>query len=249
MESIEELQLSNQKLREMNTLKDKLIAVIAHDVRNQLQSIAILLQMLLGEKDSITQEEFNELVNNVSASSKKATVLLNDLMFWSEYQSIENPEEFYDEINLWRFTEECLRIFREEGNNEFEFVNNVDNNVYINTDVKMLNLVFRLLIEAHKKMYKGKGKIEINSPFPSGQIEISIKNINAEGTMDEVSELSDVSSRFAKYGIKGEKGTGIGLILCHYMLGKNDAKLLLKGNAAKIFEFIVSLPANMLIVT
>jgi signal transduction histidine kinase len=60
----------------------------------------------------------------------------------------------------------------------------------------------------------------------------------------DISKIFRIDSKHKTLGTKGEKGTGIGLILCNEFIEKNGGKIEVKSEVGQGSEFSFTLPVK-----
>ena len=65
-------------LEDMNNVKDKLFSIVSHDLKDSITSIKAFLDLL--KEDSISDEEFNSLIPELSENADNASSLLLNLL-------------------------------------------------------------------------------------------------------------------------------------------------------------------------
>jgi PAS domain S-box-containing protein len=84
-EAKEELEKANQRLRELDKLKDNFLSTVSHELRTPLTSIKSFTEILLNyEEDRTTQLEFLGIINE---ESDRLTRLINDFLDLSKIQA------------------------------------------------------------------------------------------------------------------------------------------------------------------
>jgi signal transduction histidine kinase len=98
--------------------------------------------------------------------------------------------------------------------------------LYINADIMMLKTVLRNLIDnAIKFSFEG-GRIDILAGKTSNNITISVVDFGTGMAPEVKAKLFDISTITTVTGTSGEKGTGMGLILCADLVKKNNGEIL-----------------------
>jgi signal transduction histidine kinase len=82
----EELYVQKEELANSNTTKDKLISILAHDLRNPFHTIIGFSDLIINDFNQITDEELKEYIELINSSSKKANELLDNILQWSRLQ-------------------------------------------------------------------------------------------------------------------------------------------------------------------
>src|SRR5690625_3208933 len=100
-------QLEKQKgeLEEVNRSKDKLFAIVSHDLRGTLGSMQSILSLI--KDDMLTVEEFQELIPLMEASVQENLNVMEDLLAWAQGQ-ISEVKLYIEEIDLTGLLEEVI---------------------------------------------------------------------------------------------------------------------------------------------
>lgn len=83
----EELERKNEELRRLNDLKNSFLGVAAHDLRNPIGNIQMVMELLMSKRINITPEEREEMLSDVDMQSRYMLNLLNDLLDVSHIES------------------------------------------------------------------------------------------------------------------------------------------------------------------
>lgn len=78
------LEKKNAELEELNTTKEKLFSIIAHDLRSPIAQLRNTLDLV--NRKLLTPEEFNKLTEHVSIQVKQLQGGLDNLLKWSNSQ-------------------------------------------------------------------------------------------------------------------------------------------------------------------
>jgi signal transduction histidine kinase len=87
-----------------------------------------------------------------------------------------------------------------------------------------------------------KGKIEIKYHENRDSIELHIIDTGVGIPPKSVEKLFRIDENISTNGTRGEKGTGLGLILCKEFIEKNGGEISVKSEVGKGSEFIITLP-------
>ncbi|MDH5762254.1 MAG: hybrid sensor histidine kinase/response regulator [Nitrospinota bacterium] len=84
---IRELELQNEKLEELDRIKNTFLGTAMHDLRNPLASIRGFTDLFLMGKDSFTDDEKTEFMEIIHQTSQDLLSLVNDLLDISVFES------------------------------------------------------------------------------------------------------------------------------------------------------------------
>jgi signal transduction histidine kinase len=115
--------------------------------------------------------------------------------------------------------------------------------VYVFADYKMIDTVLRNLISNSIKYTPPGGKIEIIVDVKNNNAVIFIKDNGVgidEETQKKLFTIGDIKST----GTSGEKGTGLGLLLCKDFIEKNKGTISVESSPGKGSTFIFTIPLS-----
>jgi signal transduction histidine kinase len=124
------------------------------------------------------------------------------------------------------------------------------NETLITADINMLNSILRNLISNAIKFTNENGLIEIgivNQDFKHSKlntdfIEIFVRDNGIGMTKEIIDKLFRIDENVTSIGTNGEKGTGLGLILCKEFTEKHNGKIRVESEVGKGSIFYVSFP-------
>ena len=104
------LEAQNQKLRELDDLKNKFLGMAAHDLRNPLTSIIGFSSVLTSDYEGFSPDEHKQYTGIIESSSKKMLALVNNLLDISVIES-GNLRLQIDPNSLAKAIRERMAIF------------------------------------------------------------------------------------------------------------------------------------------
>jgi len=244
----EELSVLNSKLKKINSDKDKLFSIIAHDLKNPFTAMLGLSEILKDEFKTMNDEDKIRMINGIYESSRNTYRLLENLLQWSRLQT--GRMDFHPErIDLYKAVVDVVELFNTSAAAKgIVFRNDVLPGMMAYCDNFMINTVLRnLLSNAVKFSHKG-GRVVIDTKqvFESVQLAISDDGIGmSEKEIHDVFEIDKVS---IKKGTSNEEGTGLGLILCKEFIHKNKGEIWIESKPGKGSTFFIKLPAQEVLV-
>ena len=241
----EEIGIQRDHLTELNQTKDKLFSIIAHDLRGPIGSTFTFLELLTANEADFTKKELVENLNVIKDSSKATFKLLENLLTWSRSQKGEI--EFNPTLNnLFKLVQSNIDLFASNAENKkIRITNMLDPNISFEFDKEMINTVIRNLINNSIKYTRENGQITISAKEINDFIEISVHDtgIGMNSDAAEVLFLTN-NSQNRKEGTRGERGTGLGLLLCKEFVGKHNGKIWAESKPDEGSTFKFTLPCN-----
>ena len=236
----EELEVQADYLAELNSTKDKLFAILGHDLRSPITTLKGWLTLL--QKEAISPEEFIDVSKQLRNRVDHVYFALNNLLIWanSQMQGIKTIPEM---TNLSIIVQENFELFSDLAKaKQIHLYNKLSSDVEVWADREQVNLVFRNLINNSLKFTQNQGSIHISGSLKEKQYEITIQDTGPGISQENQKKLFDKKTHFSTKGSNGEKGTGLGLILVKEMLGRNKGEIWVKSKPGQGASFCFTLP-------
>jgi len=118
--------------------------------------------------------------------------------------------------------------------------------LHIKTDKDILSTVIRNLLTNAIKYSPDGSKIDVGFTTDAENVAISVTDYGIGMNPTEINELLSTGTNVnSKPDVEGEKGAGLGLILCKELLQKISGKLTIESEVGKGCEFVISIPVSI----
>ncbi|CAN5350536.1 hypothetical protein BH09BAC3_BH09BAC3_08790 [soil metagenome] len=222
-EKNQEIADQNLKLKEANDVKDKFFSILSHDLRSPLTSLKGLLSLLASNE--INDEEFRSFAPKINQRLMGVSETLENLLHWSQSQ-IRGMGYNPTIIPLKAVIDKCLSLFLEAAaEKKLTFSNEISKDISVYADKNQIELVFRNLIHNAIKFTPTGGAISLTITPSEPYLEVCISDTGVGMTQEQVDNLFRNVTARTTHGTDGEKGTGLGLLLCKEMMENNGGKL------------------------
>ena len=215
----------NKQLEISNIAKDKLFSIIAHDLKNAFSPLLASSDLL---KKAIKESKTDKIIDfssRISSSAINAYKLLENLLNWSKMQIGKTqlqPKSFKLNFNILKtislFVESCKQ-------KQIELDYNMDDSIMVYADPNMVDTIIRNLLSNAIKFTSPNGKIEISVKSKDDYALICVSDNGIGIEQDKLKNIFDIASDYKEIGTIGEKGTGLGLNLCKYLVERNKGKI------------------------
>jgi signal transduction histidine kinase len=199
----------------------------------------VLLQKLETKNDSDFKEIFLSMHNNINETYD----LLTNLLQWASAQIkgiMYNPET----LALNDFAHKTLKsIANQAEEKNIRMTVDMDKNIEVRADRYMLDAILRNLISNAIKFTNEDGNIVVQAIQKSRAIQVCIKDDGIGMSSDRVNKLFSLDTNTSTNGTKGERGTGLGLIVCKEFLDMHKGKIWVESVPDKGSSFCFTLPA------
>ena len=242
VERTSQLENSRQELEEANRAKDKLFSIIAHDMKNPFNSLLGFSQLLIQDFEKISDKEKKEYAEEIVSASKSAYNLLENLLDWSRIQ-MHRVEIEKQVLNLNEIIDYNVKLVSMSAKNKDITIAKLyirDYNIY--ADKYTFETIIRNLLTNAVKFTSTGGEIKIEIKELHDTVLISIID-NGVGIPDEMqASLFHLRNSHSSFGTEGEKGTGLGLILCKEFIEANGGEIFVESIEGKGSTFSITIP-------
>lgn len=236
----EAFQEQTKHLENVNNVKDKLFSIVSHDLKDSLSSINGFIDLL--KDGSLSREEFDNLIPELSENANNASLLLFNLLNWSksQMQSLEPKPTLFDVQEVF---EEKVRLV--EQRMESKGIELIDHSLrdFAYADRSMFEIVIQNLLANALKFCKNGDTITISNHISNGSCIISIADTGVGISKQNIDKLFK-SSSFTTVGTNNEKGTGLGLSICKELVELNNGKIWVESTVNVGSTFYVQLPKS-----
>lgn len=241
----EALIISERELKVANATKNKFFSIIAHDLRSPFSSILGFSNLLNSEYENLTDEERKTYIGELSSTSNRTFLLLENLLNWARAQQggiIINKVS----LNLKSFIHKAIDPYLSSAiHKKIEVNSYVPDEIEIEADeYTMLTVIGNIFNNAIKYTYN-KGHIDITAKKNKGTIIIFITDSGIGMNQSTMSKLFLLDENVSTPGTNNEQGTGLGLILCHEFVELNGGSLLVESEEGKGSTFSILLPRKL----
>jgi len=224
---------SQRLLSELNATKDKFFSIIAHDLKNPFTSLLSISEMMSKNYNTLDEEDKISSLTSFHRSARRIYELLENLLTWSRSQTgrIEfNPEDF----NISNLAVECIKLFILPAEKKgITLQLNAKDNIMAYGDQEMINTVMRNLLDNAIKYSNSGQTVELDIKAEEDLIRVAVRDQGVGIQEVDLNGLFNLASQSVSKGTGGEKGTGLGLIICKEFVEKNGGKLIVKSEPGR----------------
>ncbi len=239
---ITELKRIENQLRDLNSTKDKIFSIIAHDLRAPFNSIIGFTDLLLNNYDKYDSERIFKILQYINLSAKPTLDVLTNLLNWVNVQTGQlrfQPEH----CSLKKLVHEVVNIMNPTANiKTISLTHQLMDDFIVFADVNMLKSVLQNLVANAVKFSHAGGNVSICARKTGSFVEIEVAD-NGTGIQEErKKELFNIDSIGSTKGTSGEQGSGLGLILCKEFIEKHGGKIWVESQPGEGSRFLFTLP-------
>ncbi len=248
-QNMEEVQAANEKLKELDKMKDSFLSTVSHELRTPLTSIKSFAEILLTyDEDKATQKEFLTIINQ---ESDRLTKLINDFL---DLSKIEAGRMTWDdkEQSMIPIVQNALTItqslVKEKG--ILVELSTPENPPVISCDKDRIMQVVTNLLSNSIKFTPKEGKIivgvkVVKADDATGKPDMIVVSVADNGIGIAPENHAAVFEKFKQVGdtlTDKPKGTGLGLPICKEIVEHYGGNIWVESELGKGSVFSFSLP-------
>ena len=238
-----EIAEKNRKLEELDKVKNDFLGMAAHDLRNPISAINMLLSLVLDETSDNLREDQLELLEEIKHSGEFMYKLLNDLLDLTAIESGKLTLELFSQ-NYVEFLKHIIklnRVLAQKKNIELDL--KVEGEIgEIEFDRNKLTQVVNNFLSNAIKFSHSDTKVTVVVKKEENHI---ITKIIDQGQGIPEKELPEIFKEFHKTSVSstaGEKSTGLGLAITKKIINGHKGSVAVESEVGKGSTFYFTLP-------
>jgi signal transduction histidine kinase len=232
----------NKQLEDINAYKDKLFAIISHDLRSPISSFSRITSSLSMAIDHLKPEEIKRYLIEIDKTASNLHLMLRGLLQWSLSQQGGmnlNLEKCDVAECINNALDDCRSTASEK---QIEILFHTNSGVFVIADTNLLHIVLRNLMSNALKFTLENLTISIEVNAQQNSVYIDITD-QGPGVPDNVK--SGLFQRIASDAVgNSAKGTGFGLFISSELMLKMNGEISLLESSEKGSTFRLSLPLH-----
>ncbi len=236
------LMLNRQKeeLVKLNTTKDKLFSIVAHDLRSPFHGLKWTMELL--EQQDISQTDFLQLTKQLKGNVETLSDNLNNLLLWATSQMTGiRPKP--GPLQISAETGAVLELYAgPAAGKKLQLSTQVPDDVRVWADRDHLRLVLRNLVNNAIKFSTVGGRVRVSCEVLAKSIRVSVADTGVGIAPQETKNLFQLGTKTSRTGTANEKGVGLGLMLCQEFLQANGGHIWVESEVGQGSTFTFELP-------
>ncbi len=218
-----ELRRRNRELEKLSDLKTKLLAIIGHDLRSPLAVLSSTVSLL--EDGNLSESDTKGVITELGETLKSTVSLVDNLVSWAtrNFYAVDAARE--ERIDLSELGKKLTRRFTSEAQHKGNtIITRLEGLPRLEADQDIVEFILRNLL-ANANKFTENGEITISGFLDEKHLVLQVADTGIGMTPEKVARLFDWESRSHAKGTRGEKGSGLALLLSQDMAGRMGAAL------------------------
>ena len=222
IEHQESLNAQTTKLNELNSLKDRLIGVLAHDLRAPISTLRGLFTLMTDE--NITGEEFAAMTPKVFSKLENTSDFLDTLLFWINTQ-VDGKNDSTVSFFMGDLVDRELQHLDDKLHQKnISIQQNISADAIALADPNSVRIVIHNFLTNAIKFSHRNGSIEISAWVENTEVNFCLKDHGIGMSTEYMSNLfkNHVTS---VVGTENEVGSGMGLLFCKDLIENQKGRI------------------------
>lgn len=237
------LEALNNELKASNETKDKLFSIISHDLLGPIGNIRESLELIASDQVEMDRQNLLEFIRAMWKTTSNAYDLLENLLFWARNQQgrmVYNPR-MLDLNQLIHDTYSLLAGMA--ANKNIKLKTNLIKAYKVFTDKNAVKTILRNLVSNAIKFTQPGGTITVKVAEAGNDfLQISVSDNGVGMDTETMKRLFSKNKSEPKWGTRGEKGVGLGLVITKEFVEKHNGKIWVESEPGHGSTFYFTLP-------
>jgi PAS domain S-box-containing protein len=239
---LEQLEQQNERLRELDRMKDEFVALVSHELRTPLTSILGYLELVLeGEAGEISDDQAHFLAI-IERNAQRLLRLVGDLLFVAQIEAGRLAIE-RGPCDVAQLASDCVEAARPRAvEKQIDLTLRAALNVELVGDrTRMAQLLDNLISNAIKFTSEG-GRVEIRLQTDGRSVLIEVSDTGMGIAPEDQERLFERFFRTAEATRRAIQGTGLGLAITKAIAEAHGGSIGVRSEVGVGTTFVVELP-------
>jgi two-component system, sensor histidine kinase and response regulator len=241
------LKKTTERLKEINAMKDKILSIIAHDLRGPIGNFREAIELLLAGQDDIGNDFACETLKELQKSASNIYDLLQNLLTWAGSQN--NTLEFSPKaLDLNELIFANLTLLQSSAmKKSIKIDYTPTEQIHVMADENMISTVVRNLLSNAIKFSNPGTLVRVEAKKSADHVMVNIIDQGVGINKVKLQSIFSQEEFHSTFGTANEKGTGLGLKLCRDFVMKHGGNISAESEQGKgsVFSFSLPIPINI----
>ncbi len=240
-EKTEELLQKNNTLEKNNSINNRLISIISHDIITPLKFLNVAGKNLLEKKSVMPEELKDETIKEITTTSKELQLLSTNILNWIKYQN-ENRRLVKEQFYMQEMLNQVFGILNSMAHQKnLQLISHVEPALTVIQYFEALKiLIYNLITNAIH--FSENGSITVNARETEKKIIISVSDEGVGMTSDQIKNIMADQFIVSSANMDNKKGNGLGYLIIKDLLKMLNATISINSEKGKGTTVYVELP-------
>ena len=242
------LKQKSDELEVLNRQKDKLFSIIAHDLRTPFNSVMGFADLLAAKSRELSPGKVATYAHMVRDSALGVHDLLDNLLAWASYQMRDSTLKLAP-LALADIAASSLEPLVLMAESKGVIIANGLGDQRALADEALVRIVFRNLVCNAIKFSRPGDVVQLKASVivpdadnPAPMVRVTVRDDGIGITAPVAAGLFAFGETVSSPGTRGEKGTGLGLFLCHDIISRHGGAISVESEPGQGAAFHFTLP-------
>jgi signal transduction histidine kinase len=219
------LSAQNERLRELDRLKDEFVSLVSHELRTPLTSIRGYIELLMDDDETPDADMRRRYLEIVDRNSERLLELVSDLLFLAQIEAGKLGIE-RSQVDLNRIVEECIETSSPVAlSRGIELSAKIDRVARLEGDRARLAQVLDNLVSNGLKFTPSGGRVEVRLSSENGAAMLEVEDSGVGIPADEQEHLFERFFRSSNATENAIPGTGLGLTITKAIVERHGGRI------------------------
>jgi signal transduction histidine kinase len=231
-----------KELQQVLESKNKLFHILSHDLRSPFNGILAFSQVLAEEAATLSREEIQDFSQTVLTSAEQFMHLIDNLLQCTRFE-LGTLDYQPSNMAIDTVAGNVLTLLKgnaAQKNVDLMYASHQATEVF--ADSTMLHSIFQNLIGNAIKFTPAHGRVTVQTADLGDTIQVSVIDSGVGVPPEKLAHLFEFMAGRSTDGTAGEKGTGLGLLLCKELVEKHGGRLWVDSVVGQGTSFHFTLP-------
>jgi K+-sensing histidine kinase KdpD len=234
-----ELRLLNKEVKKVNNTQQKIMAIMAHDIRGPLTALKTTYEMK--NEGDISDAEMKELDQFVPKQLQHTVDLLDNIVGWGKVRLSDGSNRSVS-FNAHELCEECLGLLTLPANSKNNtLINETEPSLRVNWFPDTMRFILRNLLGNANK-FTDNGLITVKAEIANDTLNLFVSDTGIGIAPERQKALSDQNWLNTTIGTNQETGSGLGLKMIYESLAELKGTIRFGNNTPKGTIVNISIP-------
>ena len=225
----------------LNRQKTLLFSIIAHDLRNPFQGLLGLSTVLSQAVATKDHAQVERRARGIRQAAEQAHGLMESLFAWATLQ-MDTIAVVLDDVALDDVVRETVEGSVEAASAKGLTITSSGGGLTVRAQRDMLLAVLRNLVSNAVKFTRPGGTIALSAEAIDEMVAISVADTGVGMPAAKIDDLFRLDRRVTTNGTAGERGSGLGLLLCRDLAERQGGHLSVESRVDEGTTFRLTLP-------
>lgn len=244
--NIKKLENTQEELTRLNTQKDKILAIVSHDLRSPFSSILGFCDLLKSEFSVLSDKEKLEYVSYINEAAIQQLNLVNSLLDWSRLETGRIRMKM-QALPLAKIAGEVVTsLLGLAMQKQIKLTSGIPEGTIVTGDEQLVRQLLYNIIGNALKFTPSGGSVTVGIQEDSGERTVLTVSDTGIGMPEEdLPKLFKVEEKYSRKGLDGEIGTGLGLPMCAEIMKKHQGGIDVRSAEGTGTTFLLSFPKHV----